>query len=144
MPFFVKAASNALKQFPILNSSFCEATESLIYKSYHNISIAMHTPQGLVVPNVKNVDQKSILEIAADLNALQERGAKNALLPEDFANGTFSLSNIGIVSSCQPTCQTHLSTVKLIPDRWHVHPPLHHGAAGGDRRHRQDEAAAAL
>ncbi|EDS27499.1 dihydrolipoamide branched chain transacylase E2 [Culex quinquefasciatus] len=97
MPFFVKAASNALKQFPILNSSFCEATESLIYKSYHNISIAMHTPQGLVVPNVKNVDQKSILEIAADLNALQERGAKNALLPEDFANGTFSLSNIGII-----------------------------------------------
>ncbi|KAL1401529.1 hypothetical protein pipiens_006536 [Culex pipiens pipiens] len=97
MPFFVKAASNALKQFPILNSSFCEATESLIYKSYHNISIAMHTPQGLVVPNVKNVDQKSILEIAADLNALQERGSRNALLPEDFANGTFSLSNIGII-----------------------------------------------
>lgn len=97
MPFFVKAASNALKQFPILNSSFCEATEGLIYKSYHNISIAMHTPQGLVVPNVKNVDQKSILEIAADLNALQERGSKNALLPEDFANGTFSLSNIGII-----------------------------------------------
>lgn len=97
MPFFVKAASNALKQFPVLNSSFCEATESLIYKSYHNISIAMHTPQGLVVPNVKNVDQKSILEIAADLNALQERGAKGALLPEDFANGTFSLSNIGII-----------------------------------------------
>lgn len=97
MPFFVKAASNALKQFPILNSSFCEATESVIYKSYHNISIAMHTPQGLVVPNVKNVDQKSILEIAADLNALQERGAKGGLLPEDFANGTFSLSNIGII-----------------------------------------------
>lgn len=97
MPFFVKAASNALKQFPIINSSFCEATESLIYKSYHNISIAMHTPQGLVVPNVKNVDQKSILEIAADLNALQERGAKGALLPDDFANGTFSLSNIGII-----------------------------------------------
>lgn len=97
MPFFVKAASNALKQFPILNSSFCEATESLIYKSYHNISIAMHTPQGLVVPNVKNVEQKSILEIAADLNALQERGAKNALLPDDFANGTFSLSNIGVI-----------------------------------------------
>lgn len=97
MPFFVKAASNALKQFPILNSSFCEATESVIYKSYHNISIAMHTPQGLVVPNVKNVDQKSILEIAADLNALQERGAKGALGPDDFANGTFSLSNIGII-----------------------------------------------
>lgn len=97
MPFFVKAASNALKQYPILNSSFDEPNESLIYKSYHNISIAMHTPQGLVVPNVKNVEQKSILEIATDLNALQERGAKGGLTPDDFLNGTFSLSNIGIV-----------------------------------------------
>lgn len=97
MPFFVKAASNALKQFPVLNSSFDEANESLIYKAYHNISIAMHTPQGLVVPNVKNVEGKSILEIAADLNALQERGSKGALTPDDFVNGTFSLSNIGII-----------------------------------------------
>lgn len=97
MPFFVKAASNALKEFPIVNSSFDEPNESVIYKSYHNISIAMHTPQGLVVPNVKNVDSKSILQIAADLNALQERGAKGALTPDDFANGTFSLSNIGII-----------------------------------------------
>lgn len=97
MPFFVKAASNALKDFPIVNSSFDEPNESLILKSYHNISIAMHTPQGLVVPNVKNVDSKSILEIAADLNALQERGAKGALTPDDFVNGTFSLSNIGII-----------------------------------------------
>ncbi|XP_053686129.1 lipoamide acyltransferase component of branched-chain alpha-keto acid dehydrogenase complex, mitochondrial [Sabethes cyaneus] len=96
-PFFVKAASNALKQFPILNSSFDEANESLIYKSYHNISIAMHTPQGLVVPNVKNVERKSILEIAVDINALQERGMNGTLKPSDFANGTFSLSNIGMV-----------------------------------------------
>lgn len=97
MPFFVKAASNALKEFPIVNSSFDEPNESVIYKSYHNISIAMHTPQGLVVPNVKNVDSKTILEIAADLNALQERGAKGTLTPDDFVNGTFSLSNIGII-----------------------------------------------
>lgn len=97
MPFFVKAASNALKEFPLVNSSFDEPNESVIYKSYHNISIAMHTPQGLVVPNVKNVDSKSILQIAADLNALQERGAKGTLTPDDFLNGTFSLSNIGII-----------------------------------------------
>ncbi|XP_055546772.1 lipoamide acyltransferase component of branched-chain alpha-keto acid dehydrogenase complex, mitochondrial [Wyeomyia smithii] len=96
-PFFVKAASIALKQFPILNSSFDAANESLIYKSYHNISIAMQTPQGLVVPNVKNVERKSILEIAVDLGALQERGLAGHLTPGDFANGTFSLSNIGMV-----------------------------------------------
>ncbi|XP_055586417.1 lipoamide acyltransferase component of branched-chain alpha-keto acid dehydrogenase complex, mitochondrial [Uranotaenia lowii] len=97
MPFFVKAASNALKKFPILNSSFDEGKECMILKSYHNISIAMHTPQGLVVPNVKNVETKSILDIALELNALQERGTKGSLNPDDFANGTFSLSNIGVV-----------------------------------------------
>uniref|UniRef100_A0A182XLS8 Dihydrolipoamide acetyltransferase component of pyruvate dehydrogenase complex n=1 Tax=Anopheles quadriannulatus TaxID=34691 RepID=A0A182XLS8_ANOQN len=97
MPFFLKAASNALLQHPILNSSFDEPSESVIYKRYHNISVAMQTPQGLVVPNVKSVEQKSILQIAQDLNALQERGAKGALTPNDFANGTFALSNIGII-----------------------------------------------
>ncbi|XP_053669278.1 lipoamide acyltransferase component of branched-chain alpha-keto acid dehydrogenase complex, mitochondrial [Anopheles marshallii] len=97
MPFFLKAASNALLQHPILNSSFDESSESVIYKKYHNISVAMQTPQGLVVPNVKNVEQKSILQIANDLNALQERGAKGALTPNDYANGTFALSNIGII-----------------------------------------------
>lgn len=97
MPFIIKAASQALKQFPILNSSLDLATESVIYKPYHNISVAMDTPEGLVVPNVKNCDQKSITEIAWDLNELMERGRKNQLRPEDFVEGTFSLSNIGIV-----------------------------------------------
>uniref|UniRef100_A0A182N114 Dihydrolipoamide acetyltransferase component of pyruvate dehydrogenase complex n=1 Tax=Anopheles dirus TaxID=7168 RepID=A0A182N114_9DIPT len=97
MPFFLKAASNALLQYPILNSSYDEPAESVVYKSYHNISVAMQTPQGLVVPNVKHVEQKSILQIATELNALQERGARGALTPNDFASGTFALSNIGIV-----------------------------------------------
>uniref|UniRef100_A0A2M4A5W8 Dihydrolipoamide acetyltransferase component of pyruvate dehydrogenase complex n=2 Tax=Anopheles triannulatus TaxID=58253 RepID=A0A2M4A5W8_9DIPT len=97
MPFFLKAASAALREFPILNSSYDESTESVIYKAYHNISVAMQTPNGLVVPNVKNVDQKSIMQIAADMNALQDRGTRGALTPDDFANGTFALSNIGII-----------------------------------------------
>lgn len=102
MPFFIKAASLALLKFPILNSSFDEANMSLIYKPYHNISVAMASPQGLVVPNIKNVQDKSILQVAQELNALQEKGQKGALAPDDFANGTFSLSNIGIVSRLKP------------------------------------------
>lgn len=97
MPFIIKAASQALKQFPIINSSLDLEKESVIYKPYHNISVAMDTPEGLVVPNVKNCDQKSIMEIARDLNELMERGRKNQLKPEDFTEGTFSISNIGIV-----------------------------------------------
>lgn len=97
MPFFIKAASIGLAQYPILNSSVDEATESIVYKSAHNISVAMATPNGLVVPNIKNCEQKSIIDIARDLNSLQQRGQQGQLTPADFANGTFSLSNIGVV-----------------------------------------------
>ncbi|XP_031624367.1 lipoamide acyltransferase component of branched-chain alpha-keto acid dehydrogenase complex, mitochondrial isoform X2 [Contarinia nasturtii] len=97
MPFFIKAASLALAKFPILNSSIDEENESIIYKSAHNISIAMATQSGLVVPNVKNCEQKTILQIARDFNNLLERGRSGKLTPPDFQNGTFSLSNIGVV-----------------------------------------------
>ncbi|XP_063707476.1 lipoamide acyltransferase component of branched-chain alpha-keto acid dehydrogenase complex, mitochondrial [Culicoides brevitarsis] len=97
MPFMIKAASLALLKYPILNSSLDESDTSIVYKPYHNISIAIATPTGLVVPNIKNVEQKTLLEIAQDLKRLQEKGQKGQLAPEDFANGTFSLSNIGNV-----------------------------------------------
>lgn len=97
MPFFIKAASIVLTQYPILNSSVDETTESIVYKSAHNVSIAMATANGLVVPNIKNCERKSIVDIARDLNSLQDRGKHGQLTPDDFANGTFSMSNIGVV-----------------------------------------------
>lgn len=99
MPFMIKAASLALSEYPILNASFDETNLSIVYKGAHNIGVAIASPQGLVVPNIKNVQNKSILQIAKDLNALQEKGQKGTLSPDDYANGTFSLSNIGVVSS---------------------------------------------
>ncbi|XP_075155488.1 dihydrolipoamide branched chain transacylase E2 [Haematobia irritans] len=97
MPFCIKAASIALTKYPILNSSLDLENESVIYKGAHNISVAIDTPQGLVVPNVKNVQNKNIIEIAKDLNDLIERGRKGTLTPQDFVEGTFSLSNIGVI-----------------------------------------------
>lgn len=97
MPFMIKAASNALLQFPILNSTLDVASETIAYKAAHNISVAMATAEGLVVPNVKHCERKSIYEIAAELNALQERALRGQLQPADFAGGTFSLSNIGVI-----------------------------------------------
>jgi len=61
----------------------------------HNIGIAMDTPGGLVVPCVKNVEEKSIFEVASDLNRLQELGAQGKLGPSELAGGTFTISNIG-------------------------------------------------
>lgn len=123
MPFFIKAASLALTKYPILNSSMDEATESIIYKSTHNISIAMAAPNGLVVPNIKNCEQKSIIDIARDLNTLQQKGQTFQLAPDDFANGTFSLSNIGVVGGtytkpCIVSPQVSIGaigTTKIVP-----------------------------
>lgn len=60
----------------------------------------MDTPGGLVVPNVKSVEQKNIWQIAQDLNRLQEMGKAQKLTREDLSGGTFSLSNIGVVNNC--------------------------------------------
>lgn len=97
MPFFIKAASVCLHKYPILNSSLDDENESIVYKPYHNISIAIHTPMGLVVPNIKSVHEKSILELSGDLMAIHAKGIKGALTPDDFSDGTFTLSNIGVI-----------------------------------------------
>ena len=98
MPFCIKAASIALTKYHILNSSLDVEKESVIYKAAHNVSVAIDTPQGLIVPNIKNCEAKNILDIAKDLNELVESGRRGALTPRDFADGTFTLSNIGVVS----------------------------------------------
>lgn len=95
MPMFIKATSMALLHFPILNSSVDSECENLTYKGSHNIGVAMDTQQGLLVPNVKNVQNKSIFDIAMELNRLHELGLSGRLSPEDLTGGTFSLSNIG-------------------------------------------------
>ncbi|CAG9127021.1 unnamed protein product [Plutella xylostella] len=97
MPLIVKAASLALSEYPVLNASLDANCENLIYKANHNIGVAMDTPNGLVVPVIKNVEQKSILEIAQDLMNLQEKGSKGQLGLNDLTGGTFTISNIGIV-----------------------------------------------
>ncbi|CAH2075244.1 unnamed protein product, partial [Iphiclides podalirius] len=97
MPIIIKASSLALTAHPVLNSSLDSSCENIIYKASHNIGVAMDTPNGLVVPVIKNVQHKSILEIAQELNILQEKGLKGQLGLNDIAGGTFTLSNIGVV-----------------------------------------------
>ncbi|XP_026876843.2 lipoamide acyltransferase component of branched-chain alpha-keto acid dehydrogenase complex, mitochondrial-like isoform X2 [Electrophorus electricus] len=97
MPFFVKAASMSLLQFPILNASFDEGCHTITYKGSHNIGLAMDTPQGLLVPSVKNVQALSVFEIAAELNRLQALGSAGQLGPADLTGGTFTLSNVGSI-----------------------------------------------
>lgn len=99
MPFFIKSTSLALEKYPILNSTIDISGEKIIYHQSHNIGIAMDTKQGLLVPNIKNVNQMTILDIANELNRLQQLGQKGQLGINDLNGGTFTLSNIGSVSS---------------------------------------------
>ncbi|TKS75264.1 Lipoamide acyltransferase component of branched-chain alpha-keto acid dehydrogenase complex, mitochondrial [Collichthys lucidus] len=97
MPFFIKAASLGLLHFPILNASVDESCQNITYKASHNIGLAMDTSQGLLVPNVKNVQLLSVFEIAQELNRLQALGAAGQLGTNELSGGTFTLSNIGSI-----------------------------------------------
>jgi len=97
VPIFVKAASLALKAFPVLNASVNEACDAITYKAAHNIGIAINTAQGLIVPNIKNVQDLTIIEIAQELHRLQELGRSGKLSSNDLSGGTFTLSNFGSI-----------------------------------------------
>lgn len=76
-----------------------EKCESITYKANHNIGIAIDTPSGLVVPNIKNCETKTIVDIAAECNRLQSLAQSSKLGPSDLTGGTFTLSNIGSVQT---------------------------------------------
>ncbi|XP_038068337.1 lipoamide acyltransferase component of branched-chain alpha-keto acid dehydrogenase complex, mitochondrial-like isoform X2 [Patiria miniata] len=97
MPMFIKAASMALNYFPMLNASVDAECENLTYKASHNIGFAMDTPQGLLVPNIKNVQARTVFEIAQELSRLISLGYEGKLGSDDLTGVTFTLSNIGTI-----------------------------------------------
>lgn len=109
LPFVIKAVSMALYQYPILNSRVDIDAKSgkpqLIHRSQHNIGVAMDTPQGLLVPVIKNVGSLNILSIAAELTRLQSQAMQGKLSPADMSGGTITVSNIGNIGG------TYLSPV---------------------------------
>ncbi|KAF4985356.1 hypothetical protein FDECE_16624 [Fusarium decemcellulare] len=99
LPFIIKAVSLALYQYPMLNARVDVDPKTskpcLVHRSQHNIGIAIDTPQGLVVPVIKNVGSLNILSIAAELSRLQTLASQGKLSPTDFQGGTITVSNIG-------------------------------------------------
>jgi 2-oxoisovalerate dehydrogenase E2 component (dihydrolipoyl transacylase) len=98
LPFVVKAVSQALTEFPILNAKVDTSDPSkpkLIMRAKQNIGIAMDTPNGLIVPNIKDVASRSIFEIAAEITRLSALGKSGKLTPADLNGGTITVSNIG-------------------------------------------------
>jgi pyruvate dehydrogenase E2 component (dihydrolipoamide acetyltransferase) len=93
--FLLKAAVVALKQFPNFNASLSADGESLVLKQYFNIGVAVDTPLGLVVPVIRDVDKKGLVEIAKELAEVSARMREGRISPADLQGGCFSISSLG-------------------------------------------------
>jgi pyruvate dehydrogenase E2 component (dihydrolipoamide acetyltransferase) len=94
-PILVKALVPGLQAFPSLNASVDDEAEEIVEKRYYNVGVAVHTDAGLLVPVVKNVDRKSIVEIAAELEELVAAARERTIEPTDLQGGTFTITNVG-------------------------------------------------
>jgi 2-oxoglutarate dehydrogenase E2 component (dihydrolipoamide succinyltransferase) len=97
MPFFVKAACMSLEQYPMVNAQI--DGDSIIYKHYVNMGIAVASEAGLVVPNVKDANAKGILGISRDISAVAKRARDGKLTMDDLTGGTFTITNGGVFGS---------------------------------------------
>lgn len=101
MPFFVKAACMALETYPVVNAQI--DGDSVIYKHYVNMGIAVASEAGLVVPNVKDAQSKGMLEIGKDISAVAKRARDGKLSMDDLTGGTFTITNGGVFGSLVST-----------------------------------------
>ncbi|KTD01400.1 dihydrolipoyllysine-residue acetyltransferase [Fluoribacter gormanii] len=95
LAFVCAVVSKALKTFPQFNASLDAAGTNLIYKKYCNIGIAVETPNGLVVPVIKNVDKLTVAEIATEMTRLSTKARDKGLMPTDMSGGCFTISSLG-------------------------------------------------
>jgi pyruvate dehydrogenase E2 component (dihydrolipoamide acetyltransferase) len=93
--FFLKACAVVLADFPQFNASLDRSGEALVIKKYIHIGIAVDTEQGLVVPVIRNVDQKGLFDLAQELAVVSQKARDRKLRPEDLQGGTFSISSLG-------------------------------------------------
>lgn len=93
--FLMKASVVALKEFPEFNASLSPDKASLILKKYYNIGVAVDTPDGLVVPVIKDVDRKGVMELSQELHAISAKMRDGKIAPADISGGSFSISSLG-------------------------------------------------
>ena len=101
MSFFVKACVTALKEIPAVNAEI--QGDEIVYKNYYDIGVAVGTPQGLVVPVLRDADKKSFGEIEAEINDLGLRARDGKLTMDELTGGTFTISNGGVYGSLLST-----------------------------------------
>lgn len=99
LPLILKAVMLTIKEYPIFNASFDHDTNEIVYKDFYNVGIAVDTPDGLIVPNVKNADQLSIIELAREIDRLSTQARERKIQLSDLQNTTFSVTNYGAFGS---------------------------------------------
>lgn len=112
MSFFAKAVCNALQEFPAVNASL--DGDEIIYHDYCDISIAVSTPKGLVVPVIRNAESLSMLEIEKKVAELAKKGRDNKLSLEEMTGGTFTISNGGVFGSLMSTPIINIPQVAIL------------------------------
>jgi pyruvate dehydrogenase E2 component (dihydrolipoyllysine-residue acetyltransferase) len=95
LAFLMKAAVSALRQFPVVNSSLSAGKDSLILKRYYHLGIAVDTPDGLVVPVIRDVDRKGVLDLSRELSTVSQKARDGKLSTTDLQGGTFTISSLG-------------------------------------------------
>ena len=114
LPFIMKAVVAALRQHPTLNACLDEEHNRLVLKRYYHLGIATDTPEGLIVPVVRNVDQKNLLTLASELARLTELARTRRVAPADLHGGTFTISNYGAIGGIFGTPMLHVPEVAIL------------------------------
>lgn len=97
LPFVMKSLIATIKEYPMFNASIDDQAQEIVYKNYFNIGFAADTPNGLVVPVIKDADRKSILQISAEIMELAGRAREGKLKPDEMKGATITITNIGSV-----------------------------------------------
>jgi len=113
-PFVLKAVAATLKAHPIFNSSLDEVANEIILKEYVHLGIAVDTDQGLMVPVIRDVDKKSMLDLAKELEALAAKARDRKISADEMKGGTFTISNQGAIGGAHFTPIVNLPEVAIL------------------------------
>ena len=127
LPFLMKAVVAALRQHPKLNASLDEAQNRLVLKRYYHLGIATDTAEGLIVPVIKDVDQKNMVTLATDLARLTDLARTRRIPLTDLRGGTFTISNYGAIGGIFATPMLHLPEVAILGVGKLLQKPVAHG-----------------
>ncbi len=128
LAFLMKAVSASLAEFPEMNSSLAPGGESLILKRYVHLGVAVDTPEGLVVPVVRDVDKKGVRDLASELMELSRRARERKLRPADIQGATFTISSLGGIGGTAFTPIVNAPEVGILGVSRSVRRPVYVGA----------------